>query len=337
MTNNTPETAWALGSRDDAIPTAETLLRIVRVLDSRIWKQDLKEPAIRAWGGQFDGQKESVDHEFHLAMALLSRFTFFGVAEVRVLLRALYRDFFIYKLIEAYRREHDDTVDQAAIDAHVRSELDATQFVGAGNPAESGAHILYYFRQESELPLQLFCSVESLTLEDDDDRRRSMRRLVLIDDICASGGSAIKFGKAFVKPIRERMAALSAPFECLYLTVCGATDGMDAVRQSGLYDSAETVLLLDKSHQVFDTQSRYFPEEDGAPLLTFLSKDQSMEVAKSYGSTIYAGHPLGHGNGQLIVGFSHNIPNNTLPIFWGEKSQPTWRPIFHRYAKKYTW
>ena len=44
------------------------------------------------------------------------------------------------------------------------------------------------------------------------------------------------------------------------------------------------------------------------------------------------GDPLGYNDCQMLLGFHHNTPNNTLPIFWREKN---WTPIFKRYAKLY--
>ena len=36
-------------------------------------------------------------------------------------------------------------------------------------------------------------------------------------------------------------------------------------------------------------------------------------------------------NGQYCFGFSYNIPNNSLPIFWS--SSNGWKPIFYRKEK----
>ena len=38
-------------------------------------------------------------------------------------------------------------------------------------------------------------------------------------------------------------------------------------------------------------------------------------------------------NGQLLIGFHHNVPDNTLPILWFDSPNADWRPIFRRYPK----
>ena len=38
---------------------------------------------------------------------------------------------------------------------------------------------------------------------------------------------------------------------------------------------------------------------------------------------------------KLLIGFAHNIPNNTLPIIWGEgTSAAPWHALFRRYEKR---
>ena len=49
--------------------------------------------------------------------------------------------------------------------------------------------------------------------------------------------------------------------------------------------------------------------------------------------SIWKGHPHGYGDGQLVLGMHHNIPNNTIPIIWWESDNDTWTPIFRRYKK----
>ncbi|MGI4830438.1 MAG: phosphoribosyltransferase-like protein [Janthinobacterium lividum] len=50
-------------------------------------------------------------------------------------------------------------------------------------------------------------------------------------------------------------------------------------------------------------------------------------VAESYGRLLFW-PPLGHGNCELLLGFNHNIPDNTLPVIWSKEAQ--WKPIFER-------
>jgi len=44
---------------------------------------------------------------------------------------------------------------------------------------------------------------------------------------------------------------------------------------------------------------------------------------------------LGWGDCQLLLGFYHNTPDNTLPVIWYDEDEINWYPIFRRYNKKY--
>jgi hypothetical protein len=59
-------------------------------------------------------------------------------------------------------------------------------------------------------------------------------------------------------------------------------------------------------------------------------------TCEKYGQHLWAADPLGYKDGQLLLGFSHNTPDNTLPIFWSEGHPPRlWEPMFKRYHKNY--
>lgn len=60
------------------------------------------------------------------------------------------------------------------------------------------------------------------------------------------------------------------------------------------------------------------------------------KICSAHGAVLCPEDPLGYQDGQLLIGFSHNTPDNTLPIFWsdGETGAP-WIPVFKRYPKVY--
>jgi hypothetical protein len=316
-------------------PTNDELLRTIRVLDTRIWQQNLTTGQLDEWMAGFDGAVESQETERHLALALLSRFTFFGVDEVRVLLRSLFEDVFRHRLAQDFRRANNDTTEATRISRHVTRQVKRTIFVGAGNPAESGAHILYYFRQVNELPLSNFAAIEGL-LNATKRELAKFDRIVLLDDICGSGKSAKRFGSSFVGPLQERRSDNGLPpMEALYLTLCGTEKGLKKARGCGHYDDVHAALMIDESHRAFSAESRYFPSGDGVPTITTLTIERAESVMRVYGKRLLSRHPLGFDEGQLLLGFGHNIPNNTLPIFWFGGRNSSWQPVFKRYAKRY--
>jgi hypothetical protein len=89
------------------------------------------------------------------------------------------------------------------------------------------------------------------------------------------------------------------------------------------------VFTLDESFKAFSSDSRYY----NMPVDNMIDKQFSKATAKKYGDGLYEEHPLGFDDCQLLFGLFHNTPNNSLPIFWGEKD--FWKPIFKRYDKVY--
>ena len=61
------------------------------------------------------------------------------------------------------------------------------------------------------------------------------------------------------------------------------------------------------------------------------AEDEVRSFIVTYGSKAWKGHPLGFGNSALGLGLHHNVPDNTLPIFWQDNP---WRPVFSRRPKK---
>lgn len=309
----------------------EDSLRKVIALDREIWHEQLTEETITKWIEQFDGQLDASENEQILALTLLSHFMFFGRLELDVLCRALYHEHLWYPIVSAYRRANHDTLNEAEIDHAVRNELNRTVIVGPGNAAESGAHLLYQFRIANDLPLKLFVSPGEL-LHYRRRQLREIRRIVLLDDLCGSGKSAERFDRELIRPLKRRRFS-SRRLSVSYLTLFATRKGIDRARH--LFDSG-TAMLLDESHQVFAASSRYFRPGTRASQ-TNVNIEQARSILTHYGSNLYPSHPLGYRDSQLLLGFAHNIPNNTLPVFWSTAGNPRWQALVRRHGKRWDW
>lgn len=56
-------------------------------------------------------------------------------------------------------------------------------------------------------------------------------------------------------------------------------------------------------------------------------------MCQTYGARLWPAFPLGYRDGQLMIGFHHNTPDNTLPVLWFDRPNPPWTPMFRRYHK----
>ena len=134
----------------------EDLKKRILVLNEKTWEGRLVWPKIEDWLSHFDGRVTDSDTERLHALFWLSQFMYFGAREIRVLLKAVYRDLFLCPLLQEILAHDGPTTTNEALASRVREELQSTRFIGMGNPSESGVHLLYFFRQENGLGKDLF-------------------------------------------------------------------------------------------------------------------------------------------------------------------------------------
>ena len=308
----------------------DKLMYKVKVLNETAWfGADIGEPKIRDWLDNFKGERFPRDQEQLHALYLLGHFLYFGVPEFRELLRALYRDLYLYPIIQERRTQNGNTTRYEDISALVKNDLESTRFIGMGRASESGAMLLYLFRQVNNIPLSRFLhshevfkrygSGTSVQVRDP-----NIAHYVFIDDLCGSGTQACEYYRDIVLPLRQQIPSVQTH----YLVVFSTAEGIDHVRCNAQFDVVNSVFELDESFKVFSDDSRHF---QGCP--PSIDKNQALEIFLHYGSQLCARHPLGYKSSQLLLGFWHNTPDNTLPPIWYNEDLSMWRPIFERYHK----
>jgi hypothetical protein len=318
----------------------------IKILNETLWDYRALKPDWERWLDNFAGEKEKLH-----ALYLLSKFMYFGAVPVKKLLKSLYRDLYRYPIIASIRKNNNDTLDNNIIETAFRIEENNTRFLGVGNPSESGAHLLYFFRQENKLSKKLFVYTDEVI-----DRNGTFEQLhfpdvkhyVFIDDFCGSGSQATT--DTNIKRCVSNLKRLSTGITISYLMLFATANGIKTVKDSGLYDIVETVIELDDTYKCFDEKSRLFPNKDGF----LFEKDFTREFCYRLGNSLirsilekegfakdklekYSNDAaLGWGDCQLLLGFYHNTPDNTLPIIWYDEDEINWYPIFKRYNKKYS-
>jgi hypothetical protein len=296
------------------------LLDLVQVLDERIWR--LASGSVMNWMRNFDPAHQAA------ALYLLSRFSFFGDPEVRELARSIYRDFYAYPILRKAREAGEDT--QRAVNA----ALDATRFLPVGNPSDSSSLVLYMFRQVNNLARGLFVTPYQVFDRPENDwvvlREPHVAHYVFLDDFCGSGTQFKLFVKPFVEELRRVAAAEGRVVRISYFVMVGSAHGLEMAQRTTGLDEARAVMELDESYAAFGHHSRYRNGYQG-------DWGAVKRFCEDYGRKLY-GSPLGFNDDQLLLGFSHNTPDNTLPIFWREleaEASFQWQPIFRRYHKVY--
>ncbi|MCX2584797.1 hypothetical protein [Pedobacter sp. MR22-3] len=321
----------------------EELHKKIKILNETTWESKVKKPKIIKWLDNFKTQEEK-SH----ALFLLSNFMYFGNIQIRQLLISLYRDLFKYPAVEKIRLGNDNTTDISFINEQFVIAQKKTRFIGLGNASESGAHLLYWFRQENGLSVDLFPdssgifnfeSGETLTLKEMD-----VDHYVLFDDFCGSGRQACTYSDEIVTKIK----AINPNIRVSCLMLFATKKGKERVVKKSKFDFVDAVVELDDSFKCFDSNSRYFQNcpdhidkefmkkicmEYCEPLVRSVWVKEGFEGEKL--EKMVQGTTLGFGDCQLLIGFYHNTPNNTLPIIWYDEKEETWFPIFKRFNKIY--
>ena len=306
----------------------------IKVFNEHVWEDRASRSAIDQWLNNFTGEYTNEEVEKAHALYLLSKFLYFGKTEIHELLRSMFQDLIRHPLSVNARASLCSKNDFDAVHDKVVSEIESTRFLGLGNPAESGTHILYHFRHINNLPVRNFITSSELFVGGSNDQNPTwidpkITRLVFIDDFCGTGNQAINTGRNQVPFMREIAARDKISLEIWYLTLFATTTGIQALKTCGIFDRVETVSELDNTYRIFDVDSQVYADPDNS-----LEKDQAEAIAKYYGEKLSMTNPLGFGNSQLLLGFHHNIPNNTIPIMWQDRPEIPWRPIFRRFTRQ---
>lgn len=313
----------------------DELIDRIKLFNERIWEGRVPAARIDAWLDNFVGEVLDRDREQAIALSLLASFCFYGDKEVRELLVSLYRDSYVHHEVQRHvRSEGAGSVSSESVERFLANRLECTKFLGMGNPSESGSHLLYYFRQENALAKNLFVNpYEVVDFTGNSERPRlvndSIDHLIFMDDVLGSGTQATAYSKGLLPLLRRAAKHSHVELRIDYLVLFAKSDGLDDVRalENG-FDEVRAVHVLDPSESAFSVRSRL--------LGLFEGKDDFIDartVAEHYGLSLFGKHPLGWKNGQLLLGFHHNIPNNTLPIFWDDEAPARWDPVFPRYRK----
>ena len=308
----------------------EELHQKVKSLNELLWEHRVNLPVIEQWLDNFVGAFNLPQLERDHALYLLSKFLYFGRKEIRQLLGVMFRDLIRQPLTILSRDRLHGSNDFAAVHREYEVEIGRTRFLGLGNPAESGTHILYHFRQVNQIPSCYFPNFHDLFTGQLHDPQTAwqdgnIRRLILIDDFCGTGVQAEGIGKKIVPLLQDVSTRGGVTIEVWYLTLFATSTGLERLRLAGLFDHVESVSELDPSYRVFDDKSQFYIQPPSG-----INKSEAEGIVRGYGEKLWPGAPLGFGDCQLLIGFHHNVPDNTLPIITQERSELPWRPVFPR-------
>jgi hypothetical protein len=197
----------------------------------------------------------------------------------------------------------------------IRNSSD-TFYVGLGLPSESGSLVSYYYRTINGLAPEMFLDFREAADPAALEHRRA-RNLIFLDDSIGSGNQAIEFWQKLSSLLGRGVDGLNF----YYLAFLSRGAGKENVEKHTRF-KVNVMRELNESDEAFGSGSAVF--EDGC-------REIAKEIFWKYGFRLEPKLPLGFREGQLLIAFDHNVPNNTLPVLWS--SADNWFPLFKRYDK----
>ncbi len=156
------------------IPSSDVLLKQIRDTVDVAWRNGLELSVIEKWLNNFSGRAlGDKEQERNLALWMLYNFTYFNEEEVKHLCKLMLRKYL-----------HSTLVGKKVKLDNINELLRKSRFMPLGKNSESGAYILYLFRQENDLPVSSFGDIVG---------GNSEWNYVFVDDMTLSGSQALRY------------------------------------------------------------------------------------------------------------------------------------------------
>ncbi len=294
----------------------------IRALSEAVWEGYAKEQVVEDWLKGFAGEVCEAETEKYYALYLLHQFIYFGQDEIDALLYSMFRDHILYPQVQECL-ELNPTFGDGEIRRFLEQAVSRMRIVPVGDVSESASMLSYRLRQLASLPPDSIRTMgevfEQLTANS-----ASVTHVILTDDFLGTGDQLCEKHNDQVKRLRSKGVIVN------YVALVGMQRGLEKVRSGQLFSEVNAVVTLDNSYSISQTPCVHMNELDACPPL---SSDECSRVVRHYGGKLFRHHPMGYKNCGVMVGFNHNTPDNSLPIFWVKSKQHHWTPIFERREK----
>lgn len=176
---------------------------------------------------------------------------------------------------------------------------------------DSGAQFLYRLRQRLGLTEEYFP-------KDYNNISPLIQSIVFIDDIIGGGKQATDF-------CRDNLGNILV--DKYYCSLLAFNNGLERIRNESDFKKVFTTYTLTDADKAFSETSEIFSDKE--------IREKIKIISQYYGQKIYPKGPLGYDDSQALIAFSHNTPNNTLPIIWASVNNEKhpgvpWNPLWER-------
>ena len=194
-----------------------------------------------------------------------------------------------------------------------------------GGAAKSGAHSANQFASVNRILPANVVMLEQLEAKFRDGQEGQFSAIVVVDDMIGSGNTLSGDLETHDEILQQLGIGSTIPlFVCAF---CATVKGEAKVRRHlgrTFEDSDLDVCeMLEERHYAFSEGVGFWDSQS--------EKDKAESMVMDLGAQVDKRRPLGYGGQGLLLTFSRNCPNNSLPILYGHgKSTAEWTPLFPR-------
>ena len=206
--------------------------------------------------------------------------------------------------------------------AHRRSDVLVTAL---SEFAKSGPHFARLFAMANRIALPNIVAPEKLGTILHDRSENSVEAVVVVDDMVGTGNTLIEELGSHTEVLHQLGIGSTVPlFICVF---CATMEGEGRVRRhlKRTFEDSDLVVceVLDERHYAFGEDLGFWDSQS--------EKAKAKSMVRDLGVRVDKRRPLGYQDQGLLLTFSRNCPNNSLPILYGSgKGNNQWAPLFPR-------
>ena len=203
-----------------------------------------------------------------------------------------------------------------------RNDILVTFLSGA---AKSGAYYASQFANANRIIQTNVVTPEKLGARFHDGQADKTSAVVVVDDMIGTGNTLTDELGSYTEILQQLGIGSTIPlFVCVF---CATVEGEEKVRyylERTFEDSDLDVCeVLGEHHYAFGGDLAFWDSE--------LEKAKAKSMVLGLGACVDRRRPLGYRGQGLLLVFSRNCPNNSLPILYGSgKGSAQWTPLFPR-------
>lgn len=297
MAFHVPEKNYALF--DDVLDRFRVLLkkRVITGID---------ETTLERWIGNFNTNEER-----YFAACVLNRLIFRSQAMVESSI-----DHLLHCILPTFLRQHDlfphEDIERFLCALQTKNPDYHVRFVGvdgskAFDTGKSGVVIIRQYKRHAGIDKQLTCRPDKL-----DELSDKVQCIVFVDDMLGTG-------KQFVGFAKEHALADMKHIRMVYCPLVAYAGGLQKLRDECPWLTVLPVEVLDERHQ-------FFCESTQNPGLWLVDESNTVHDTKAYSDRIASRHGIPSSTKfslDLVLGFEHSTPNNTLSLLWANSDKWT--------------